>query len=355
MYPRDLRLLVVMVILEVLSIATLRGISIDLAYNQLFFALVGVLAFFFVSSFSWQQWQKSRWVWYGGVILLLLLTLIFGRVTKGSMSWLQIGHYRLQPSELLKPALLLLLASQFRLISLRDWKSLLSFAVLACFPLLLIMLQPDLGTALTVSAGIGSLFLLLNPPKKLIAALSVLGFVGILFAWVFIFKPYQKDRLRTFVDPAADTQGSGYNAQQAMIAVGSGGFMGQGIGQGKQSHLRFLPERQTDFLFATYAEERGFVGSAALILLYATMFWIIGQYAQQTSDRYALHFILAGAVMLLIQTFVNIGMNIGINPVTGIPLPLFSLGGSSILATSILLGLMESCRRSQQPVKKRFT
>jgi rod shape determining protein RodA len=355
MYPRDLRLLVVMVLLEVLSIATLRGISIDLAYNQLFFALIGVLAFLFVSAFNWQQWQKSRWLWYGGVIFLLLLTLLFGRVTKGSMSWLQIGHYRLQPSELLKPALLLLLATHFRLTNLQDWRNIGSFALIASFPLLLVMMQPDLGTALTIIAGVGSLFLLLNPPKKIIMGIFVFGVVGMITAWLFLLKPYQKDRLRTFVDPAADAQGSGYNAQQAMIAVGSGGLFGQGIGQGRQSHLRFLPERQTDFLFATYAEERGFIGSSALILLYVGLFGVIGQYAQKAQEKSALNYILAGAAMLFAQTFVNIGMNIGLNPVTGIPLPLFSLGGSSILATSILLGLMESCRRSQPPAKKRFT
>lgn len=354
MYPRDYRLLVLMIVLMVLSVVTLRGISVDLAYNQLFFALVALIAFFFVSEVPWALWEKTRWIWYGLALFLLTLTLVFGQVTKGAVSWLQIGSYRLQPSELLKPALLLLLVNQFQLrhFSLpRNW---LFFSGVSGLPLLLVLLQPDLGTALTIVAGVGSLFLLLNPPKKVLVGFTGLAIFSMIVAWLFILKPYQKARLLTFANPQADIQGSGYNAQQAMIAVGSGGTFGQGIGQGRQSHLRFLPERQTDFLFATYAEERGFWGSAALICLYAMLFWIIGQYARQFPQQQILHFFIAGGCMLFGQTFINIGMNIGLNPVTGIPLPLFSLGGSSLLATSILLGLMESGRRSQYPPKKRI-
>lgn len=352
MRPRSYPLLILMVMLGVLSVLSLRGIAPTFAYNQLFFFLVGLVVFVVTSAFPARTWENGRWLWYAGVVGLLLLTIILGQATKGAVSWLEIGAYRLQPSELLKPVLMLLLASEFARGSWEHPRQLLKFMVLAGLPLALIMLQPDFGTALTVVAGVGALFLLTSPPKKLVVGLGAGAVAMLVIAWLFVFQPYQKDRIRTFIQPTQDVQGSGYNAQQAMIAVGSGGITGRGLGQGSQSHLRFLPERQTDFLFATYAEERGFLGSAWLIGLYTALLAVLGKVSQEVADAKQRLFILSSGAILLFQSFINIGMNMGLTPVTEIPLPLFSLGGSSILATSITLGLAESIRRSSLPVKQ---
>lgn len=355
MRPRQYGLIALILGLAVLSLISLRGISATFAMNQLFFFGVGFLAFGVISALPFRVWQSGRWLWYSGVLGLLGLTLLLGQTTKGAVSWLELGAYRLQPSEFLKPTLLLLLASECGMGSLRSWRQAARFLGLAGIPLLLVMLQPDLGTALTLVAGVGASFLLTAPPKKLVLGLVTGSVILMIFAWLFLLQPYQKDRILTFVRPTHDTQGSGYNAQQAMIAVGSGGLMGQGWGQGRQSHLRFLPERQNDFLFATFAEERGWVGSIALLSLYAGLFWYLGAMAREIPDEAQQRFILSSAALLLFQSFINIGMNIGLTPVTGIPLPLFSLGGSSVLATCITLGLAESSRRSQIPQNQSYT
>jgi rod shape determining protein RodA len=354
MRPRSYLVLLQIILLATLSVTTLRGISETLALNQLFFFVVGILSFWLLSAWPWRHWENQKWLWYGGVVALLIIILIIGTATKGSVSWLRFGSYRLQPSEFLKPALLLILATEFQNRSLKHWSKLAKFVFITFLPLGLILLQPDLGTALTITAGVGTLFLLLEPPRKILMILSLGSLVILVSSWLFFLKPYQKDRILTFVRPEVDVRGSGYNAQQAMIAVGSGGWWGQGWGEGRQSHLRFLPERQTDFLFATYAEEQGFMGSAALVLLYGSLFFSLIRQARSIENQAAFNFAIATLALLFVQTFINIGMNIGLTPVTGIPLPLFSLGGSSLLSTCIILGLLESQRRSYLPVSKRF-
>lgn len=355
MRPRSYVLVVLIILLAVLSVISLRGIADYLALNQLFFFALGLVIFFITSAVHFSNWLSGRWLWYLGIISLLLLTLLMGQVTKGAVSWLEFGSYRLQPSELLKPLLLLFLAGEFTIGSLKNTRRILRYAVLGGLPLILVLLQPDFGTAFTLMVGVGISLILAAPPKRLLLGSAILGVVLAVIAWLWLLQPYQKDRLLTFVQPQQDMQGRGYNAQQAMIAVGSGGLSGQGWGQGKQSHLRFLPERQTDFLYATYAEERGFSGSAWLVLLYAGLFTALGLIAKEITNPQHRLFIISSASLLLVQTFINIGMNIGLTPVTGIPLPLFSLGGSSILATCLTLGLIESIRRSQLPANNGFT
>ncbi len=338
----------------VLSILTLRGISESLAINQLLFAFVGFAAFIGISSLPFAWFRSTRWVWYTGCLALLVITLIIGTTTNGSLSWLSFGSYRLQPSELLKPTLILLLATQFAHSPLSQGKHLLRFVLILLIPVGLILLQPDLGTTLIILAGSSLVFLTNQPNKKIVAAGGMAVVSAAVLAWLFFLAPYQKDRIRTFFQPQADPRGSGYNARQAVIAVGSGGLTGHGWGHGRQSHLRFLPERQTDFLFATYAEEQGWVGTLFLLGLYVCLFFRIGQVLQNSRTKEELSFVLGIGALLFTQTAINIGMNIGLTPVTGVPLPLFSLGGSSFLATCISLGLLESLRRSQPHVVKQI-
>lgn len=347
MRPRNLWLPSVILLIGVLSILTLRGIAPGFATNQLLFYIVSLAAFAGVSSLPFAWFRSTRWVWYGVSLFLLIVTLIIGTTTNGSLSWLSFGSYRLQPSELLKPALILLLATEFGSKPVSKWENLLKFGLYLAIPVALILLQPDLGTTLIILAGAVFVFLAQKPSKKIVGAAVGSAIAVAAIAWMFFLVPYQKARIQTFFQPQADPRGSGYNARQAVIAVGSGGTWGHGWGHGRQSHLRFLPERQTDFLFATYAEERGWVGTGALVLLYAALFFYITLPLQQAQNRTELALALGLGMLLFAQTFINIGMNIGLTPVTGVPLPLFSLGGSSLLASCIAFGLLESMRRSQ--------
>lgn len=347
MKPRSSFPFLLFLFFAVTSLLTLKSIDQQFGVNQALFFIASISAFTFVSSFSYSLIRSGRWVWFGIIIGLLLLTFAVGKATNGSVSWLRLGAYRLQASEFLKPALILVLAALPKKLDPHTKKGLLAWSGIAGMPLLLVLLQPDFGTAMIILGGAGALYLETKPPKWHLLTLFLSGLVIAITAWIFLLKPYQKDRILTFVRPTHDPQGSGYNAQQAMIAVGSGGIFGTGFGKGAQSHLRFLPERQTDFLFATYAEETGFVGSSFLVILYVLIFVFILQTKQSTTKAEEKRVLTGIFALLFIQTLINIGMNIGIMPITGVPLPFFSLGGSSLAASSISLGIAESIRRSQ--------
>lgn len=355
MRPRSSIFPLFLLLFSVVSVITLRSIDPSYGTNQLLFFLVSFLAYGVLSSLPFLWLKKMRWWAYGGVIALLVITLIIGTATNGSVSWLRFGSYRLQPSEFLKPVLLFLLGIEIARSPLQQLPQLGKFLLLACLPLGLVLLQPDLGTMLVTSAGIAGIYFFSFPNRRFTVWLTGIAFLVGIFSWIFILQPYQKDRIRTFVAPQSDPLGSGYNARQAMIAVGSGEVWGKGFGNGLQSNLRFLPERHTDFLFATFSEETGFIGSAALISLYAALFfWLSRLLTQLDSPEKVL--ITAGITLALFaQTTINIGMNIGVAPITGVPLPLFSLGGSSLLATAISLGIIESLRRSSLPAPQKIS
>ncbi len=335
-----------MLLFSVLSLSTLGSVDAGYGINQLLFFLASLMVFFVVSSIPFGWFERTRWLWYLGIVLLLVVVLLIGRATNGAVSWIRLGSYRLQPSEFLKPTLFLMLAVQAARVPVQTWQGIVRFSVLGAAPLALVMLQPDLGTVLVTLAGVGALFLASAPPKRYLAAAAALGITTITIAWLFFLAPYQKNRILTFLSPTSDPLGSGYNAQQAVIAVGSGGITGRGFGQGLQSHLRFLPERQTDFLFATFAEEAGLVSSLALVTLYTGLFLTLAWNIRRIRDRSVVLFTTGALAALMAQSAVNIGMNMGIAPITGVTLPFFSLGGSSLLATSLTLALVESARRS---------
>lgn len=345
MRPLSSTLPLFLVLFGVISVSTLRSIDISYGFNQLIFFLVAGAAYLGVSCTPVYWLKRGRWLGYFLVVALLLVTLIIGRATNGSVSWIRLGAYRLQPSEFLKPLLILLLAFEAGRRPVDRWASIARFALLAVIPLSLVLIQPDLGTSLIVLTGIVAVFILSRPKKHHVLLLGFVGLAVAALAWVAILKPYQRDRILTFLNPTSDPLGSGYNAQQAMIAVGAGGFFGTGFGNGAQSHLRFLPERQTDFLFATFAEETGLVGSLLLLSLYTGLYgWLVLRLSQL---RHRDQFVAAAGIlaMFLMQSFINIGMNIGIAPITGVTLPFFSLGGSSLLSSAVSLGIVESLRR----------
>ncbi|MCD8527697.1 FtsW/RodA/SpoVE family cell cycle protein [Candidatus Woesebacteria bacterium] len=265
MRPRSSIFPLALILFAVISVITLRSIDPTYGTNQLVFFLVSFVAYGVVSSLPFLWLKKLRWLVYFGVVGLLLITLVVGTATNGSVSWIRFGSYRLQPSEFLKPALLFLAGIEIAVNPLVSVKNMLRFLVLAGLPLGLVMLQPDLGTTLVTGAGLAAIYFFSAPRRQFTLSLTALGIVGILVSWLFLLQPYQKDRIRTFLNPQSDPLGSGYNARQAMIAVGSGEIWGKGFGNGLQTNLQFLPERHTDFLFATFGEETGFIGSSLLI------------------------------------------------------------------------------------------
>ncbi len=333
------------------SVTVLRSLDPTYGTNQLLFFLVAFTVFFITSMIGEERWVQVRWPMYLSVILLLIIVLAIGRATNGAVSWIRFGSFRFQPSEILKPILLWFVAYEtFQLrVGAFQWQRWIRWIVLAGLPLFFVLMQPDLGTVLITSVGIGYLLLQAGPPRWLLVSGALSVMFLFLLAWQFLLQPYQQARFLNFVQPMRDPLGSGYNARQSIIAVGSGQIWGLGLGNGLQSTLRFLPERQTDFLFATYAESTGFIGSSVLIMLYAVLFWYIAGIPKQISSESGKLFIQSAWFLLLAQTTVNIGMNIGLLPITGVTLPLFSLGGTSLLSTAVFLGLIESVRRSSLP------
>jgi rod shape determining protein RodA len=311
--------------------------------NQLLFSFVGVTLFVFIVRLPVELFIQSAPVFYGLSVLLLLIVDVFGKVTHGASSWLYLGPFALQPSELSKLGLALMLAL---LVKLRDqyswseWRYIgLSVAALL-FPLALTVIQPDFGSGAVllvmwlVAIWVGGL------SKRIVGLLAgsviLVGFLG----W-FRLEAYQQQRIFTFLNPTASPLGSGYNVLQSMIAVGSGRFFGQGWGRGTQGHLQFLPERHTDFIFAMLSEEWGFIGSIIIVSCFFIIAWRCLSLMWRSASS-SLVLVASLSTMILFQAVVNIAMNIGIAPVTGIPLPLVSYGGSSLLTVLASFALLLS-------------
>ncbi len=275
---------------------------------------------------------------------LLLLVLLMGKTSMGATRWIPLGFFNLQPSEVIKVAMILLLARFFGRTAHPlgfSFAELWQPALLLLVPVVLILKQPDLGTALMVVFISVSMLLFAGLQRSTLLGLGLLGVLGATLGW-FGLHDYQRQRINTFLDPEADPLGSGYHIIQSKIAVGSGGFFGKGFMQGTQSQLSFLPERHTDFAFSVFAEEWGFAGSLVLLLGY--LFLIIwGIYiARRAADRFGMFLAVGVTAMVFWHIVVNLGMVIGLLPVVGVPLPLFSYGGTSMVTTMIGVGLLMS-------------
>ncbi len=331
-------------ILGLLSILTLTSIAPALAPRQLIFFMLGFVFFTITSQISFKRLQNISFIGYIVTIILLIVTLLLGTVTKGSMRWIDIGGiFAIQGSQLAIPVVSLFLVTYFQKKSFKKIKNIFLFLLITAVPGILILIEPDLGTTIVYILSI-SIILFLSKTKPLhTIPLVTGGLVTILIGWLFILQPYQKARITSFISPD-DTQGAGYNARQSLIAVGSGQLTGKGLGQGIQSHLRFLPERQTDFVFASFAEEFGFIGSTLVISLYTILIITTLKTGERTNNYAKKMFCYTTATMTIIQTGVNIGMNIGLLPITGITLPFFSYGGSSILTLLTMYGIIQNIR-----------
>jgi rod shape determining protein RodA len=340
------------VIFGLLSVLVLMSIDRELAPKQFAFFSVGLAVFFAVSRIPFRVLEKFSFPGYLATCVLLVSTLVLAVGTRGTSRWIVVSEgLVIQPSQLAVPLVGLFAASFASRFPLNKWQNLLKFLAIIFVPAALILVEPDLGTTLVFLTSIGSLIYFAPLTWKHWASLAGLAVFTAIFAWMFVLQPYQKSRIYSYTD-ASQTQSSSYNARQSLIAVGSGKLWGRGLGYGVQSHLRFLPERQTDFIFASLAEELGFAGSASVVLLYTFLISFLLYISAASQSETAKLYCLVTASLFLLQMTVNVGMNIGILPITGITLPLLSYGGSSVLSLCGMLGIIQSIIREQQPQVK---
>jgi rod shape determining protein RodA len=325
----------------------------QLLIRQAIFGFVGLAGMFGLALYDYRNLKKlTPWI-YLGVIITLLVVYFFGPVVRGSARWIDLGFFRLQPAEFAKLAMVVVMAKFLDVQGerLKNFRYIVLSGVYLAIPMFLILIEPDLGSSMVVFAVWIGMLLFSKMDKRHLLILVVIFLVFAVVAWFFILHDYQQQRVHTFLDPNSDPQGQGYNVLQSMIAVGSGELWGRGVGRGLQSQLDFLPERQTDFIFASTAEELGFVGSLVILGLFLVLFMRLIKTCQSARDNFGMYLSLGVFIMLLTQVVINIGMNIGIMPVTGIPLPLMSLGGSSLITTLLSLGLVQSVVARQKAVR----
>lgn len=350
----DWWLILIVVLLLALDLTVLTSINPPAVTSQLLFAGLAGIVFLAIARTDYRLWKSLALPLYILSLLLLLLTLGFGQTIGGASRWLALGPLQFQPSEIVKPLLVLCFAAW---LETPRWqlKSLLLLTAAAFLPIWLIFRQPDLGTSLMLIVAWASLIFAAGLPIRIIAIIGLFLSLSTPFVWKLL-QPYQRQRVITFLNPAADPLKTGYQAIQAMITIGSGQLLGRGLGRGTQTHLQFLPEKHTDFIFASLAEELGFLGGALTLLLFFLLLWRILAISRLSRDRFGRLICLGVFSLLFSQVFVNVGMNLGLLPITGVTLPLLSVGGSSLLATLMSLGLVESValrRQSRQdlPIK----
>lgn len=342
-----------------LSLSTMSSFSDDvgsLMLRQTLWITLSLIVFFIVASIDLSFLKQSKvlfslYVMGVGILTTLLLV---GTTSKGATSWFDFGGFSFQPSDLMKLMLILVLAKYLarRHVEIRAMKHLLITGIYFLVPFLLIFLQPDFGSAIILFFIWFGMILVAGISKKHLLILFTIGFALFMTMWVFVFKEYQKDRIRTFIDPLSDIQGTGYNAYQSMIAVGSGEVLGKGVGYGTQSRLNFLPEYETDFIFAAVSEEWGFIGSSIILILFIIIIMRILRMGLRMNSNFEMLFAIGLAVYFMSHILINIGMNIGVMPVTGVPLPFMSYGGSHLIIECIALGILMSFRRSARSVYK---
>jgi len=312
--------------------------------RQLYWIAAGVAGMFLVSLLNYQVLlDRIHWM-YIVAVGSLMSVMIFGQKYLGARRWIKMpGGQHFQPSEWVKLILILAVAKYFADLHQRElsWPDFMKAGAIVGIPMLMVLAQPDLGTSLTyIPIALMGLFL---GGLRLRQALTVLLLAGLMMpmAW-HVLKPYQRERLTSFMEPEADSQGSGYQVIQSLIAVGSGGIWGSTAGS--QTHLAFLPVPQTDFIFAAFAEEHGFVGALGVMLLYFIVLMRLTQNAQTAPDRAGTFVVMGVVAVLSFHILVNVGMVVGFMPVTGIPLPLMSYGGSSVLFMFLALGIVMNVR-----------
>ena len=343
----DWVLLVIVALLLSLSLIMLFSISsaggTDYFTRQAVAVGLGLAILLFVATLDYKHIERYSTFIYFLTLAVLLTVLLFGVTVRGTAGWLSFGFFQVQPVELAKVTLIIFLASFIskKRSELGEWTRLIVSLFLTAAIIFLVLKQPDLGSSLVLMAIWGGMILASGIRMKQVIVLGTLAILLVTVGWMTLDQ-YQVDRIETFLNPELDPQGSGYNVLQAIVAVGSGGVTGKGLGNGSQSQLNFLPEKQTDFIFAVVAEELGLVGAILTIGIYAGMLYRIKRIGETARDNFGYLVAVGVFIMLFVQLLINLGMNVGLLPVTGIPAPLLSYGGSSLLSFFIALGLLQS-------------
>lgn len=311
--------------------------------RQAVFVVLGTVLLFLFPAFDYRHLSRLSTPLYFLMAGILLFVLLFGSTIRGTSGWIHIGGFQFQPVEFSKIVLIVFLASFIskKRSELGDFVRLAASFVLTALFVFLVLKQPDLGSSLVLAGIWGGMVVVSGIRKRYFFLLLAVFSVVVSLGWFFL-APYQRDRILTFLHPDLDPRGSGYNVLQSLVAVGSGGISGKGLGHGSQAQSNFLPERHTDFIFAVIAEELGFVGVAIALSLFGILLWRITAVARLSCDNFGYLVCVGISLMLCIQIVVNIGMNIGLLPVTGIPLPLVSYGGSSLLSVFFGLALVQN-------------
>lgn len=318
----------------------------SLFYQQIVWLVGGWLIFLVGTFFSYTMLGRIAYIFYGLNLAALIFVTFFGKIAYGAQRWIDLGFFRYQPSETMKLAMIVIFA---RILAVRNphgvgmgLRELFWPLVLLLVPFAFVVEQPDLGTAMMIMAVGGSMLLFVKIRKGILFAALIVGAIGAILAWNYGLREYQKHRITTFLSPTTDPRGTGYNSIQSKIAVGSGKFLGKGFRQGTQSQLEFLPERHTDFIFSVLSEERGFIGSFMTLGLFCILFLIGIKIATQAPDKFGALLTVGVMAYLFWHMFVNIGMVIGLLPIVGVPLPLLSYGGTSMLTTMAGLAIVSS-------------
>jgi rod shape determining protein RodA len=317
--------------------------------RQIIWLTAAICLFFIASAIDWRFLRRTRVIVTLFAISSGLLVFLFmsGQVIRGAQSWFDLGGFSFQPSDPVKLVLILLLAKYFsrRHVEIAHVRHIIISGTYALLLFLLVLVQPDFGSAIILFGVWFGMILVSGISKKHLLVVILIGALAFGFLWTFIFQPYQKQRILTFIHPLTDIRGAGYNAYQSTIAVGSGQVFGKGIGHGTQSKLQFLPEYETDFIFAAFAEEWGFVGVLIVLILFGIVIWRVLAAALLGSSNFESFFGLGLAILFMVHIIIHVGMNIGLLPVTGTTVPFMSYGGSHLLTEFLGLGILMGMRK----------
>mgnify|MGYP001589481154 CR=1 FL=1 len=330
---------------EIYSVALGRS-QLDL-FNfkkQIIFIVLGVSLLFLLAGFDYHSLRSYSKHFYFLGLILLIGVLFFGQTIRGTTGWYNLADFNLQPVEFIKFILVLFLAKYFSSASpkIKEFKRLLISGSGALLFIILVLAQPDFGSAFVLFLVWLFMIILVGFNKKYFLAIGLILAVVFSGSWYFVLRDYQKQRIVTFLNPSFNPLSQGYNVSQAIIAVGAGGLIGRGLGFGSQSQLKFLPEAQTDFIFAVVAEELGFSGVLLILLFFGIFFYRCLYHLKKINNDFGIFFILGSMGLIFIEMFINISMNLGILPVVGISLPFLSYGGSSLISSLMLVGVIES-------------
>ncbi len=341
-------LLSVCLVLAAMSLLIVKSVAPNLLNKQLLFFILGFILFFAISKFNYAWLEILGKLVFYFVLVLLLFLLVLGKTTRGVAAWIPLfSGFKLQPSQFVLPFFLLFFLSWWTHLSKITWKNWLKLFCAWSIPGLLIFLEPDFGSSLIYFISSGVLLFFLPIPKKVLIYFLVSLPIIALLVFIFLLRSDQQERVTSFFSGYSEEQQSSYHARQALIAIGSGKMLGRGLGFGVQSHLRFLPERQTDFIFASFAEETGFLGSSFVVLVYLSLILFLFWHAIKAKKITTRIWLTSTAMMIFVQAGINIGMNLSLLPITGITLPLFSYGGSSIIAIFLMISVAQKLIKTE--------